>query len=116
MKTHIGDELVVVYACRAIYYLCTESQNVAQLGKAGAPKLVVTVLQSLAHNPDVVTKSCLAIYGLAVKTKTDKVHMGNTRKLVNKGAIECVVAAISKSPEDPELVRAGCMAIASLAR
>jgi hypothetical protein len=116
LKAHISDELVAEQACRAIYYLCTEPPNVNELGKAGSCKLVVQVLQSLSHNPDVVTKSCLAIYGLAVKTKVDKVHMGNTKKLVAIGAIESVVAAVSKSPADPELVRAGCMAIASLAR
>jgi hypothetical protein len=116
LRTYINDELVAEQACRAVYYLCTEPPNVNELGKAGAAKLVVQVLQSLSHNPDVVKNSCLAIFGLAVKTKIDKVHVGNTKKLVSIGAIESVVAAVFKSPEDPELVRAGCMAIASLAR
>ena len=33
----------------------------------------------------VLTQACLAISVLAVKRKTDRVHNGNTRKLVTKG-------------------------------
>ena len=35
----------------------------------------------------VLTQACLAISVLAVKRKTDRVHNGNTRKLVTKGKI-----------------------------
>ena len=34
---------------------------------------------------NVLTQACLAIFTLAVKRKNDKVHNGNTRKLVTKG-------------------------------
>lgn len=64
----------------------------------------------------VLSQACLAIFSLAVKRKNDRVHNGNTRKLVTKGAIECVITAIQKYPADTTIQRAGAMAVASLGR
>jgi len=116
LKTHAADALVAEYTCRAIYNLCYETSNVALLGKEAACGLVVAVLQTHANNTAVVAQACLAIHGLAVKYKIDKVHSGNTRKLVTKGAIEVTIAVMQKFPTNAEVQLACALAISSLGR
>jgi hypothetical protein len=67
-------------------------------------------------NSDVAAQACLAISGLAVKTRSDKEHKGNTRKLVARGAVENVVLCIKTYPEKAEVIRAGAMAVTALSR
>lgn len=116
LTTHSTSASVVESTCRAIYNLCAEPQNVSELGKCGACGLVVTALQTHSSEADVVTQALYAIYGLAVKEKVDKVHKGNTRKLVDKGAMEIVVAVMQRFANIVSVQRAAGMAIASLGR
>lgn len=116
LKTYPQDKYVSEYACRAIYYLCHENQCVSELGKKDACKFVLIVLQAHAEEPLVTIQCLLAISGLAVKAKNEKVHKGNTKKLVSKGAIECVVTSLRKYPSDENVQKAGAMAMASLAK
>ncbi len=116
LRTHDKSEPVTENACRAIYNLCADSQNVSELGNKGACGLVVTSMQTHFSAPTVVTQCLLATYALAVKVKVDRVHTGNTRKLVTKGAIEIVVAIMQKYGENEEVQRSAAMAVTSLAR
>jgi hypothetical protein len=110
------NPLIAANSCRAIYNLCYESANVSEFGKVGACGLVVNALQEHANNTLVVTQSLLAMHTLAVRVKSDKIHKGNTRKLIAKGAIEMVVAAMQKFLDHNEVQAAAGMAISSLAR
>lgn len=116
LTIHATSTDVVESTCRAIYNLCPESQNISELGKCGACGLVVAALQNHGDDADVVTQALYAIYGLAVKEKLDKVHKGNTRKLVDKGALEVIMTVMGTFGADEEVQRAGGMAIASLGR
>lgn len=116
LKTYGHDALVAEFGCRAIFNLCGENTNVSDLGSRGGCDLVVLTMQDHETNSRVVTEACLAIYGLAVKMKANRVHNGNTRKLVTKGSIECVVGAMKRFPNNADIQRAGAMAICSLGR
>jgi hypothetical protein len=116
LKTRAKHPQVAENACRAIYNLCAENVNVKELGNHDAPGLVVTTLQEHASKSNVVTQALLAISGLSVKSKSDKVHKGNTRKLVEKGAIEIIVKVMQKFQDREDVQRAASMAIAALAR
>lgn len=116
LTIHATSADVVESTCRAIYNLCPETQNVSELGKCGACGLVVAALQNHADDADVVTQALYAMYGLAVKEKLDKVHKGNTRKLVDKGALEVIVAVMQNFAQDGEVQRAAGLAISSLGR
>ena len=116
LRTHAVDALVAEYACRAVYWLTADNGNVTEFAKTNVCKLVVAVLQAHAEESGVVSQACLAISGLAVKSKTDKVHRKNTDKLVKNNAIENIVVALRKYPKSASVQRAGAMAIASLAR
>ena len=116
LRTHGQDPLVAEYTCRAVYNMCTDAQNVSEFGAKGVCGLIVATMQAHFEVETVLAQACLAIFTLAVKRKTDKVHNGNTRKLVTKGAIECVITALQKYPQDTAVQRAGAMAVASLAR
>ncbi len=113
---HAKTADIVENCCRAIYNLCEDGNNVSELGKNGACGLVVQALQTHANSPTVITQTLLAIAGLAVKLKNDKVHKGNTRKLVEQGAIENIVAVMQKFADQESVQRAAGMAITSLAR
>lgn len=102
--------------CHAISNLCLEGSNVNNLGKCGACGLVVDILYSYASMHSVVTQALLAIAALAVKQKTNKVHKGNTRKLVEKGVLEVSIAVIQKFIEFDDVQRAGGLALTALAR
>jgi hypothetical protein len=78
------DPFTAEYGFRAMYNLCAENSNVSELGSKGACGLVAAGLSKHQNSPLVLTQACLAAYGLAVKMKSDKVHNGNTRKLVAK--------------------------------
>lgn len=84
IKTHGMDPFTAEYGFRAIYNLSAENANVSELGSKGACGLVVAGLKKHLDHPKVLTQACFATYGLAVKVKSDKVHTGNTRKLVEK--------------------------------
>eukprot|EP01038_Epipyxis_sp_PR26KG_P004281 gene4281-6066_t len=116
LRIHAKSAGVAENACRAIYNLCADNQNVSDFGKKGSPQLVVAVLQEHASNAAVVTQALLAVHSLAVKTSSDLVHKGNTRKLVDKGAVEVVVSVMQMFRSNPNVQRAGAMAIASLGR
>lgn len=116
LLTHSTSAEVAESTCRAMANLCQEPQNVSELGKVGACGLVVAVLQNHAGDADVITQALLAIHGLAVKAKLDKVQKGNTRKLVEKGAIEMVVSTMQRFGNNEKVQRAAAMAISSLAR
>jgi hypothetical protein len=116
LRTHAVDALVAEYACRAIFQLSADNANVTEFSKTNVCKLVVAVLQAHAEESGVVSQSCLAISGLAVKSKTDKVHRKNTDRLVKNNAIENIVVALRKYPKHASVQRAGAMAITSLAR
>lgn len=116
LRTYTTDPDIAEYACRAIYHLCYENNNVKEFGKKGACGLVVGVLQSHGNKASVVSQACLAIHALAVKIKIDKVHSGNTRKLVEKKAIEAVVGVMQKYPSNAEVQQSAAMAVASLGR
>jgi len=122
IKTHGLDAFTAEYGFRAVYALCAENTNVSELGAkgkifyffsffadciVGACGLAAAALKSHTATATVVTQTCLAISRLSVKSKTDKVHKGNTRKLVAKGSIELVIAAMKQYPKDTELQRAG---------
>lgn len=102
--------------CHAISNLCLENANVSDLGKHGACGLVVNILYLYANMHTVVTQALIAIAALAVRQKTDKVHKGNTRKLVEKGALEVTMAVMQKFMEYDDVQRAGGLAITALAR
>lgn len=116
LTTYAALAEVVENCSRAIYNLSGEPQNVSELGKCGACGLVVTALQSHPENKNVAAQALKAIYGLAVKTRIDKVHKGNTRKLVEKGAIESIVATMQKFQDQAPVQGAAGMAIWSLAK
>jgi hypothetical protein len=116
LRTYTADAEVAEYACRAIYHMCYENNNVKEFGKKGACGLVVSVLQNHGNKASVVAQACLAIHALAVKIKIDKVHAGNTRKLVEKKAIEAVVEVMQKYPSNAEVQQAAAMAVTSLGR
>lgn len=73
------------------------------LGKKAACGTVVSVLQLHTHDSSVVTQACLAIHGLAVKYRIDKVHLGNTNKLAKKGALEIIISVMQKFPTNAEV-------------
>lgn len=116
LRTHAKNPLVAENACRAIYNLCAENVNVKDLGANDACGLVVMILQEHANKSNVIAQALLATAGLAVKAKSDKVHKGNTRKLVDKGAIEIIVAVMQKFADKEDVQRAAGSAISSLAR
>lgn len=116
LKMHGMDPFTAEYGFRAIYNICTDNANVSELGSKGACGLVAAGLQRHVGSPAVVTQACFAVYALAVKMKNDRVHQGNTRKLVTKGAIESVILIMKKYPREVELTRAGALALSSLAR
>jgi hypothetical protein len=64
----------------------------------------------------VVAQACLAMSSLAVKTRSDKVHNGNTKKLITKGAINRVIDILAKYPDHEDVQRAAAMCIASLGK
>jgi hypothetical protein len=106
LRIHISNPQVAENVCRAIFNLCSENVNVKDLGANDGCGLVVKVIQDHASKPSVVTQALLAIAGLAVKFKSDKVHKGNTRKLVDKGAIEIIVAVMQKFADKEDVQRA----------
>ena len=116
LRTRVKNPQVAENACRAIYNLSAENVNVKDLGNSDACGLVVMALQEHASKANVVTQALLAVAGLAVKSKSDKVHKGNTRKLVEKGAIEIIVTVMQKFQDREDVQRAAGMAIASLGR
>ena len=116
LRNHPKDREVCEACCRAVYNLSGDNANVKDLGEKGACGLVVSALIAHMNVEDVAEKACLAISGLAIKTRGDKEHKGNTRKLVARGAVENVVACIQKYPENAMVVRAGAMAVTSLSR
>ena len=116
LKIHAADSLSAQYLSRAIYNLCYDSKNVSELGAKAACGLVVAVLQTHANKGPVVAQACLAIHGLAVKCQNDRVHNGNTRKLVNKGAINVVISVMQKFPTSAEVQEACALAFTSLGR
>ena len=116
LKTHGMDPYTAEYGFRAIYNICADNANVSELGAKGACGLVAAGLQRHMNAPLVVTQACLAVYALAVKMKSDKIHNGNTRKLVTKGAIESVIEIMKKYQREVELTKAGALAISSLSR
>ena len=116
LRTHPRDAEVSEYCCRAIYHLCGDNANVSDLGAKGACGLVVQGLITHMTNSDVAAQACLAISGLAYKTRSDKEHKGNTRKLVARGAVENVVLCIKTYPDKAEVIRAGAMAVTALSR
>ena len=116
LRTHPKDREISEYCCRAIYHLCGDNANVSDLGAKGACGLVVQALVTHMNVWETAAQACLAVSGLAVKTRSDKEHKGNTRKLVQRGAVENVVLCIKTYPDEPAAVRAGAMAITSLSR
>jgi len=115
LDTHIENHEVAEFACRALYNLTAEPLNLTAVGKRGCA-LVVTVLKTHMNRASVITQALLAIHSLSVKLKMDKVHNGNTKKLVAEGAIQVVVASMQKFADEENVQRAAAMAIASLAR
>ena len=96
LRDHGENLEVAEFACRAIFNLCADPQNVGELGQQGCG-LVVSVLRTHMTKAPVVTQALLALHSLAVKWKADKPHKGNTKKLVKEGAIEMVVSAMQVS-------------------
>jgi hypothetical protein len=84
LRSHGLDTITAESAFRAIYNLSPESNNVSEFGTKGACGLIAAGLLKHQGSPEVLTQACLATYALAVKIKVDKVHNGNTRKLVSK--------------------------------
>ena len=113
LKVHGGAFEIAEFACRAIYNLSAEPVNVTDLGGQGCA-LVVAVLHNHMTRAPVVTQALLAMHGLAVKLKVNKLHKGNTKKLVKEGAIEIVVTAMQKFLSEETVQRAAAMAISSL--
>lgn len=116
LKTHGDVPEVAQESCRAIYNLGGDNSNVSELGSRGSCGLVVTVLTTHANLPSVLTQACLAVSSLAVKAKSDRVHNGNTRKLVSRGVIEVLVAISQRFPFEAALQAASCLAWSSLGR
>lgn len=113
LKVHGGSYEIAEFACRAIFNLSAEPTNVTELGGQGCA-LVVAVLHNHLTRASVITQALLAIHGLAVKLKLNKLHKGNTKKLVKEGAIEMVVAAMQKFLNEEIVQRAAAMAISSI--
>lgn len=84
LRSHGLDVITAESAFRAIYNLSPETNNVSEFGAKGACGLIAAGLLKHQGSPAVLTQACLATYALAVKIKVDKVHNGNTRKLVAK--------------------------------
>jgi hypothetical protein len=116
LRSHGNDLKVAEFTCRAVYNMCSEPTNVSEYGAKGVCGLIVATLSTHMDEENVLTQACLAISSLAVKRTNDKVHNGNTRKLVSKGALECVVEVMQKYPMEISIQRAGAMAISSLGR
>lgn len=116
LKLHMSTADVARFSCRAIYNLCFMDYNVSELGSNAACSLVVNALQTHLSDVEVASQACLAIHGLAVKVNQDRIHNGNTRKLVAKGAIENVLVAMQIYPTNQLLQQSCALAIASLGK
>eukprot|EP01039_Chlorochromonas_danica_P002530 gene2530-2771_t len=116
-SSHIPtNHFIAENMCHAISNLCLDGTNVNLLGKNGACALVVDILYQYANMHSVVTQALTSIAALAVKQRTDKVHKGNTRKLVEKGALEVSIAVMQKFIDYEDVQRAGGLALTALAR
>ncbi len=116
MKKFGAITYVAMQLCRAVAFLCSEPKMVSELGQKGACPLIAAMLKAHAAKPDVVVQACYAIAGLAVKMKTEKVHIANTNRLVSKDIINHVVNAMKTFENKNDVQRACAMAVASLGR
>jgi hypothetical protein len=116
LTIHLSSAEVAESTCRAIFNLCADTNNLTEFGRVNACSLVVSALKTHSGDADVCTQALLAICGLAVKEKLDKVHKGNTRKLVENDALEMVLAVTQQFADNAIVQKAAAMAIAALSR